>query len=48
MVFVPGSGFYQKPGSYHFKTTTLLLPEEELKAKFDLFKKWHENLFKSD
>jgi len=32
---VPGSGFGQVEGSYHFRTTILILPEEKLMAKFE-------------
>ena len=28
IALVPGSGFLQKPGTYHFRITTLILPEE--------------------
>ena len=30
IALVPGSGFKQKPGTYHFRITTLILPEEKL------------------
>lgn len=34
---VPGSGFGQKPGTYHFRTT-ILPPTDHLKAMLELFK----------
>lgn len=38
---VPGSGFGQKPGTYHFRTT--ILPQtEKLKEMLELFKSFHE------
>jgi len=27
---VPGSGFGQKPGEYHFRITNLVMPTEEM------------------
>jgi alanine transaminase len=33
IVLVPGSGFRQKPGTYHFRITTLILPETLLQNK---------------
>ena len=30
---VPGSGFRQVPGTYHFRITTLILPESFLQSK---------------
>lgn len=27
IVLVPGSGFGQRPGTYHFRITTLILPK---------------------
>jgi len=35
IVLVPGSGFLQEPGTYHFRITTLILPEEKLKHKME-------------
>jgi len=35
IVLVPGSGFLQEPGTYHFRITTLVLPEEKLKHKME-------------
>ena len=37
---VPGSGFGQRPGTYHFRTTILPQPEK-LKAMLDTFKQFH-------
>lgn len=40
---VPGSGFGQKPGTYHFRTT--ILPQtDKLKAMLDTFRNFHSNL----
>lgn len=33
IALVPGSGFKQQPGTYHFRITTLILPEEKLAAR---------------
>jgi len=33
IVLVPGSGFGQKPGTYHFRITTLIQPPERLYRK---------------
>lgn len=30
---VPGSGFRQMPGTYHFRINTLILPQSKLQAK---------------
>uniref|UniRef100_A0AAG5DXC0 alanine transaminase n=1 Tax=Anopheles atroparvus TaxID=41427 RepID=A0AAG5DXC0_ANOAO len=38
---VPGSGFGQRPGTYHFRTTILPQPEK-LKEMLGLFKSFHE------
>ncbi|XP_048772562.2 alanine aminotransferase 1-like [Ostrea edulis] len=37
---VPGSGFGQKPGTYHFRTT-ILPPVDKLKEMMERFKKFH-------
>lgn len=37
---VPGSGFGQEPGTYHFRTTILPQPEK-LKSMLDKFKEFH-------
>ena len=44
IVTVPGSGFKQKNGTWHFRTTILPLPEERFARAFDGFKKCHEAL----
>lgn len=37
---VPGSGFGQKPGTFHFRTT--ILPQlDKLKVMLDMLKKFH-------
>ena len=33
IALVPGSGFKQRPGTYHFRITTLILPDEKLENK---------------
>lgn len=38
---VPGSGFGQRPGTFHFRTT-ILPQKEKLKHMLDLFRKFHE------
>ncbi|KAJ8949003.1 hypothetical protein NQ314_008309, partial [Rhamnusium bicolor] len=42
---VPGSGFGQQPGTYHFRTTILPQPEK-LKAMLDKFAEFHANFLK--
>jgi len=37
---VPGSGFGQKPGTLHFRTT-FLPPKEDIQALVDSMKKFH-------
>ena len=41
IVIVPGSGFKQQPGTYHFRITILVLPEKKLETKMELFKKYN-------
>lgn len=42
---VPGSGFGQRPGTYHFRTT--ILPQTgKLKEMLELFRKFHEGFLK--
>lgn len=43
IALVPGSGFKQRPGTYHFRITTLILPEEELKSKLEDLKKFNDS-----
>eukprot|EP01017_Pseudomicrothorax_dubius_P004341 TRINITY_DN1084_c0_g1_i1.p1 TRINITY_DN1084_c0_g1~~TRINITY_DN1084_c0_g1_i1.p1 ORF type:complete len:519 (-),score=144.01 TRINITY_DN1084_c0_g1_i1:45-1601(-) len=38
IVIVPGSGFRQRPGTFHFRITTLILPEEKMFRKLQEFK----------
>jgi alanine transaminase len=40
IVLVPGSGFHQKEGTFHFRTT-ILPPEETLDVFFTLLKEFH-------
>lgn len=42
IVVVPGSGFGQRPGTHHFRMTTLILPEEKLYAKLEDFRNFNE------
>lgn len=42
---VPGSGFGQKPGTFHFRTTILPQPAE-LKNMLEKFGKFHEEFIK--
>lgn len=45
-VMVPGSGFRQKPGTHHFRTTILPLPIEFYNRKLDELKTFNDNLMK--
>jgi alanine transaminase len=42
IVLVPGSGFKQYPGTFHYRITTLILPEEKLKKKLDDLKAFND------
>lgn len=42
IVLVPGSGFQQRPGTYHFRITTLILPISRLRAELDSFTAFNE------
>lgn len=42
---VPGSGFGQQPGTYHFRTTILPQPEK-LKGMLQKFAEFHTNFLK--
>ena len=42
---IPGSGFGQRPDTYHFRTTILPQPEM-LKGMLDIFKTFHEKFTK--
>lgn len=46
IALVPGSGFRQKPGSYHFRITTLILPEEKLRDRLEAFKAFNDSFHK--
>jgi alanine transaminase len=46
IVLVPGSGFKQAPDTYHFRITTLILPEERLVKRLETFKKFNEDFMK--
>ncbi len=38
---VPGSGFKQAPGTYHFRITNLVTPTERMEAILDTLTKWN-------
>jgi aspartate/methionine/tyrosine aminotransferase len=42
IALVPGSGFRQKPGTHHFRITTLILPESHLENKLKALKEFNE------
>ena len=42
VVLVPGSGFKQRPGTYHFRTTVLILPESRLEERMKLLKEFND------
>ena len=46
IALVPGSGFLQKEGTYHFRITTLILPEEKLKNKLMDLKRFNSEFHK--
>lgn len=41
VVTVPGSGFRQVPGTYHFRITSLILPESRLEERMDALQKFN-------
>lgn len=45
-VIVPGSGFLQKEGTHHFRTTILPLPEERFYEVFGEFQKYNNHLMR--
>ena len=45
IVVVPGSGFAQKEGTYHFRITNLIYNNEEFDAALDSVKVFHEKFF---
>lgn len=46
IALVPGSGFRQAPGTYHFRITTLILPETRLAGKLESLRKFNEDFHK--
>jgi alanine transaminase len=42
VITVQGSGFGQKPGTYHFRTTILITPDEKFESKFEEFKTFND------
>lgn len=46
IALVPGSGFKQRPGTHHFRITTLILPEEELQHRLEDLKKFNDSFHK--
>jgi len=42
MVMVEGTGFRQKPGTYHFRTTILIRPSEKFEEKLLAYKKFND------
>ena len=40
---VPGSGFGQEEGTYHFRITNLVTPSDEMKDTLDRLKVFNEN-----
>jgi len=46
MALVPGSGFGQKEGTWHFRTTILPRPEQRFSDVFDSLKKFNNDLHK--
>ena len=45
IIIVPGSGFGQKPGSYHFRITNLIYDVKEFEIAMNLLKKFTEEFF---
>jgi len=43
IVTVPGAGFEQKPGSYHYRLTNLVTPTSAMKETLDLLHKFNED-----
>jgi len=46
LVTVPGSGFKQKEGTYHFRLTNLIYNTDEFDKALDSLKTFNENFFK--
>lgn len=42
IVIIPGSGFLQAPGTYHFRITTLILPEKKFHDKLRILKDFND------
>lgn len=42
---VPGSGFHQRTGTYHFRTT-ILPPTDQIKSLLAKFEKFHLNFLR--
>ena len=43
IVIVPGSGFNQRPGTYHFRITILIRPDEKLEQKLKVLKEFNDS-----
>jgi alanine transaminase len=47
IITIPGSGFKQKEGTYHFRITNLVTPYEKMERTMDALDKfntrWHAN-----
>ena len=43
IALVPGSGFNQKTGTYHFRITNLILPESRMETRLNTFKNFNES-----
>lgn len=46
IVLVPGSGFKQREGTYHFRITTLIRPEEKLAEKMKELQEFNDKFHK--
>jgi len=46
VVTVQGTGFGQKPGTYHLRGTILIRPDEKFQQKLEEFKKFNEEFHK--
>lgn len=42
IVLVPGSGFKQRKGTYHFRTTLLIRPDDKLEERMKILKKFND------
>lgn len=43
IALIAGSGFSQYPGTYHFRISILILPEEKLKNKMEILKNYNQS-----